>query len=65
MRTLQTPEMSHLEFDELCQEIDEFDPLPDPATNLLASETPVLDPESPDPIPRLDDRILAGLVSPL
>jgi hypothetical protein len=52
-----------LEFDELCQDVDEFEPLPDHGTRPLITEPPETDDE--DEPTQLDGLILAGLVSPV
>jgi hypothetical protein len=64
MRSLQTPSSDHLEFDELCREIDDFEPLPE----LIVRRA-----DRPAQAAHLDDAasgsfdplILAGLVSPV
>ena len=55
---LTTPSPDHVEFDLLCVEIDEFEPLPSVAA-------PCVEPEqASDEEISLDDQILAGLVTP-
>jgi hypothetical protein len=56
MQTLQTPSVEHTEFDQLCDEVDEFEPLP-------AVRRDIAPPEAEDE--RLDERILAGLIRPV
>jgi len=56
--TLQTPSTDHLQFDQICAEVDEFEPLPAVASGPLdydddAGET------------TLDGQILAALVTPV
>jgi hypothetical protein len=53
-----TPSTEHLEFDRLCEQVEEFDYLPD-----LSHAHP--DDQPPPPRQELDHRILAGLVSPV
>lgn len=60
MEATQTPTMVHLEFDRMCEALDEFEPLlpvvsvmPTPGHREETDETP------------LDQQILAGLVSPI
>jgi hypothetical protein len=53
-----TPTLDHVEFDQMCAEIDEFEPLPTADATSLES-----DPESEEET-SLDSQILAGLVSP-
>lgn|GEM_PF-3351312 len=55
--TLQTPSGDHLQFDQLCAEVDEFEPLPAVSSGPLEYEE---DAEETG----LDDQILAALVSP-
>jgi hypothetical protein len=55
---LATSSLDHVEFDQMCAEIDEFEPLPTMAGASLES-----DQESEEEI-SLDSQILAGLVSP-
>jgi hypothetical protein len=61
--TTQTPPTEHIVFDELCAEIEDFQPLPTvtSASPEFASEH--RDELDEDPAP-LDGLILAGLVSP-
>jgi hypothetical protein len=56
---LQTPSLSHDEFDELCAEVGEFEPLPTVSSGAL-SETPDDEEDS-----SLNDQILVGLVHPV
>jgi len=55
--TLQTPSMDHVQFDQICAEVDDFEPLPalsgGPLEYVQASEEEA----------GLDDQILAGLVT--
>jgi len=53
-----TPSPDHLEFDELCSEVEDFEPLP-----TLTAEPLERQPEGEETTP-LDGQILAGLVSP-
>jgi hypothetical protein len=53
----QTPPTEHLEFDRLCEEVEEFDYLPDLSHAIPGDRTP-------EDLGELDQRILAGLVSP-
>ena len=60
MEATQTTSYQHLEFDRLCEEVEEFDHLP-------SISPPVLEPEPTergDEI-EVDELILAGLVSPV
>jgi hypothetical protein len=57
--TLQTPSSDHLQFDQLCAEVDEFEPLPAVSSGPLE-----FDEHSPEET-GLDDQILAALVSPV
>jgi hypothetical protein len=60
MQSLQTPSVEHMEFDELCRGIDEFEPLPELIVRRAEREQqPETDRGSFDPL------ILAGLVSPV
>lgn len=58
MQTLQTPSPEHAEFDELVEQVEEFEPLPGQPVP-LESDPP--DGENSD----LGGMILAGLVSPV
>lgn len=62
MPTLATSPEGHLEFDQLCQDIDEFEPLPDLDATPLAGDPPAGEDDEPT---QLDGLILAGLVSPV
>lgn len=57
--TLQTPSADHLQFDQLCADVDDFEPLP-----ALSSGPLELDDDGAEDTP-LDDQILAALVSPV
>jgi hypothetical protein len=57
--TLQTPSPDHLQFDLMCAEVDEFEPLPAVASGPLDYEAEDQDDTG------LDDQILAALVSPV
>ena len=57
--TLQTPSPDHLQFDQLCAEVDEFEPLPAVSSSPLGFEEDVQEQTE------LDDQILAALVSPV
>jgi hypothetical protein len=56
--TLQTPSTDHLQFDQICAELDEFEPLP-----AVSSEQPVDDDDREETA--LDAAILAALVTPV
>jgi hypothetical protein len=56
MQTLQKPSVDHSEFDQLCDGVEEFEPLP-------AVKKDVAPPQAEDET--LDGRILAGLITPL
>jgi hypothetical protein len=60
MRPLQEPTTEHREFDELCQGIDDFEPLPDEFGEIVARRNVREEQEG-----TLDPLILAGLVSPV
>ena len=60
MQSLQTPSSEHLEFDDLCRELDEFEPLPE----LIVRRVDADQEAAPEP-GSLDPLILAGLVSPV
>jgi hypothetical protein len=55
--TLQTPSQDHLQFDQLCAEVDEFEPLP-------AISSGELEFDASEDETGLDPQILAALVSP-
>ena len=55
---LTTPSPDHLEFDQLCSEVEDFEPLP-----TLTAEPVDPEPET-DENTSLDGQILAGLVCP-
>lgn len=57
--TLQTPSSDHLQFDQLCAEVDEFEPLPAITSGPLEFE------EDGQEETGLDGQILAALVSPV
>ena len=67
MRPLQTPPSEHLEFDELCREIDEFEPLPELIVRRAGQAARQADPdqEADTNSGSFDPLILAGLVSPV
>ena len=56
---MQTPSPDHGEFDSMCAEVDEFEPLP-----TVRPETLEREPDGEDDT-SLDGQILAGLVSPV
>jgi hypothetical protein len=56
--TLQTPSTDHLQFDQICAEVDDFEPLP-------AVSSGSLDYEDDGEETTLDDQILAALVTPV
>ena len=58
MDRTQTPSAEHLEFDRLCERVDEFDYLPDLSRGLPGDR-------DPEKTREIDQRILAGLVSPV
>ncbi len=55
---LTTPSPDHLEFDQMCSEVEDFEPLPTVRTEPLEPEQESQESSS------LDGQILAGLVSP-
>jgi hypothetical protein len=55
---LTTPSLDHLEFDQMCAEVDDFEPLPTVTTEPLELE------QESEENTSLDGQILAGLVSP-
>jgi hypothetical protein len=57
--TLQTPSSDHLQFDQLCAEVEEFEPLPALSSGPLEFE------EDDQEETGLDGQILAALVSPV
>ncbi len=59
MEPTQTPSPDHVEFDQMCAEVDEFEPLPAVKPRSLEREQDSEDDTS------LDGQILAGLVSPV
>ena len=59
MKPTHTPSPEHVEFDRLCAEVDEFEPLPAVEPTHLERRQDTEDDTS------LDGQILAGLVSPL
>ena len=64
MRSVQTPSSEHLEFDELCREIDEFQPLPELIVRRAGQTAQAPDLEDAGS-GSFDPLILAGLVSPV
>ena len=56
--TMQTPSPDHLQFEQICAEVDEFEPLPAVSVRLLEFE------EDSQEETGLDDQILAALVTP-
>ena len=58
MNKTQTPSTEHVEFDRLCEQVEEFEYLPD-----LSPGKP--DDRTPKDMREIDQRILAGLVSPV
>ena len=56
--TLQTPSPDHVQFDLMCAEVDEFEPLPALSSGPLELEDDDYEETG------LDDQILAGLVTP-
>ncbi len=59
MEPLQTPSPDHTEFDLICAEIDDFEPLPAVSTRELERE------QENEEATSFDGQILAGLVSPV
>lgn len=59
MEPTQTPSPEHVEFEKLCSEVDEFEPLPAVKAASLERDQDGEDDTS------LDGQILAGLVSPV
>jgi hypothetical protein len=64
MQPLQTPSSEHHEFDELCREIDEFEPLPELVVR-RADRVPRSPDQDQEGSGTFDPLILAGLVSPV
>lgn len=64
MRPVQTPSSEHLEFDELCREIDEFQPLPELIVRRADQTARAANLEDAGS-GSFDPLILAGLVSPV
>lgn len=62
MQPLQTPSSDHLEFDQFCLGVEEFEPLPDHVAVTLGRELPA---EASNEDTPADGLILAGLVSPV
>ncbi len=67
MQTLPEPSAEHREFDELCQGIDDFEPLPDRFAEVVARRNPKIgeSDQADEGQGTLDPLILAGLVSPV
>ncbi len=61
MDRTQTPSAEHLEFDRLCERVDEFDYLPDFSHTASNHQND----RSQADRQEIDQRILAGLVSPV
>jgi hypothetical protein len=59
VRPIPTPSPDHIEFDQLCADVDEFEPLPAVKPGDLERDEDNGDEAS------FDDQILAGLVSPV
>jgi hypothetical protein len=57
----QTPSPDHVEFDQLCAQVEEWEPLPAFSMAPLMLETEPKEEERTE----FDERILAGLVSPV
>jgi hypothetical protein len=57
----QTPSPDHVEFDQICAQVDEWEPLPAQSIGALEQE-PEREGEQETPF---DGQILAGLVSPV
>ncbi|HEY1524425.1 MAG TPA: hypothetical protein VGF70_15550 [Solirubrobacteraceae bacterium] len=64
---MQTPSSEHLEFDELCREIDDFQPLPELIVRRggQAAQSADHNQEADAGSGTFDPLILAGLVSPV
>ena len=62
MSTVQLPSESHVQFDEICAPVDDFEPLP----TVVTKPTPEGEhgPQGGDADVGLDGLILAGLVTP-
>jgi hypothetical protein len=58
VKATHTPSAEHVEFDRMCAEVDEFEPLP-------AVTPAILEPEDDDERSSVDSQLLAGLVSPV
>jgi len=56
---MQAPSSNHMEFDQLCAGVEEFEPLPTLSSNALEAEAESEENTS------LNEQILAGLVSPV
>jgi hypothetical protein len=68
MQTLPEPSAEHRKFDELCQGIDDFEPLPDRFAEVVARRNAgvaVVSDRAEEAPGTLDPLILAGLVSPV
>jgi hypothetical protein len=59
VQTMQAPSSNHIEFDQLCAGVEEFEPLPTLSSNALEAEAESEENTS------LNEQILAGLVSPV
>ena len=57
--TLQTPSADHLQFEQICAEVDEFEPLP------AVSSGPLERDDDGEEETGLDEQILAALVTPV
>lgn len=55
-----TPSPDHLEFDQMCSEVDDFEPLP----TVTVTADPLEPEQESEENSSLDGQILAGLVSP-
>lgn len=60
MSGIHQPSQDHTAFDAMCAEVQEFEPLPDRAAVPLGARGE----DDDEPATPLDERILAGLVSP-
>ena len=59
MKPMHTPSAEHVEFDRMCAEVDEFEPLP-------AVTPAILEPEDDEDVRgSVASQLLAGLVSPV
>ena len=62
MKAMQTPSVDHAQFDAICAQVGDFEPLP--AVVAAATEADQ-EPDIPEDVEELDSLILAGLVLPV